>query len=164
METKKIWILCIVALLVSGTAVAIVAMGFDHYGKKLSMAADIETESSSSEPFLIVNESIDKSEEIGPGHPLTEEIEVVQEEAIKIALNDSRVQELIKGKAYQVLGVGGVPGKIESADRVALGLGVGEKVYTIWVDLKNQTVTSVEEQSSVRTVSIGDLNLKIGGN
>ncbi|MEA2033022.1 MAG: hypothetical protein U9N41_05510 [Euryarchaeota archaeon] len=160
METKKIWITCIIALLVSGTAVAIVAMGVDHY-KKLSMATDVETDSSSSEPIIVANESIEKSEEIGFGHPLTEEIEVVQEEAIKIALNDSRVQELIKGKEYQVLGVGGVPGRIESADMVALGLGVGEKVYTIWVDMKNQTVTSVEEQSSVR---IEDLDLKIGEN
>ena len=31
MEAKKIWITVIIALLVSGTAVAIVAMGFEHY-------------------------------------------------------------------------------------------------------------------------------------
>ena len=74
METKEIWIIGIIALLVSGTAVAVVAMGFDHY-KKLSMATDIETESSLSEPIIVANESIEKSEEIGSGHPLTEEIE-----------------------------------------------------------------------------------------
>ena len=74
------------------------------------------------------------------------EIEEVKEEAVKIALNDSRVQELIEGKEYQVFGVGTVGG-IGSADRVALGLGIEEKVYTIWVDMKNQTVTSIEEQS-----------------
>ena len=74
------------------------------------------------------------------------EIELVKEEAVKIALNDSRVQELIEGKEYQVFGVGTVGG-IGSADRVALGLGIEEKGYTIWVDMKNQTVTSIEEQS-----------------
>ena len=65
---------------------------------------------------------------------------------MKIALNDSRVQELLEGKEYQVFGVGTVGG-IGSADRVALGLGIEEKGYTIWVDMKNQTVTSIEEQS-----------------
>ena len=74
------------------------------------------------------------------------EIELVKGEAVKIALNDSRVQELIEGKEYQVFGVGTVGG-IGSADRVALGLGIEEKGYTIWVDMKNQTVTSIEEQS-----------------
>jgi len=74
------------------------------------------------------------------------EIELVKEEAVKIALNDSRVQELIEGKEYQVFGVGTVGG-IGLADRVALGLGIEEKGYTIWVDMKNQTVTSIEEQS-----------------
>ncbi|MEA2033023.1 MAG: hypothetical protein U9N41_05515 [Euryarchaeota archaeon] len=80
------------------------------------------------------------------------EMEVVKEEAVKIALNDSRVQELIEGKEYQVFGVGTVDG-IGSADWVALGLGIEEKVYTIWVDMKNQTVTSIEEQSG----DIGDI-------
>ncbi|MEA2075296.1 MAG: hypothetical protein U9O85_06135 [Euryarchaeota archaeon] len=74
------------------------------------------------------------------------EIELVKEEAVKIALNDSRVQELIDGKEYQVFGVGTV-GEIGSADMVALGLGIEEKSYTIWVNMKNQTVTSIEEQS-----------------
>ncbi|HJH25945.1 MAG TPA: hypothetical protein C5S37_04040 [Methanophagales archaeon] len=75
------------------------------------------------------------------------EIELVKEEAVKIALNDSGVQELIEGKEYQVFGVGTVGGIGSAADRVALGLGIEEKGYTIWVDMKNQTVTSIEEQS-----------------
>ena len=83
------------------------------------------------------------------------ELELVKEEAVKIALNDSRVQELIEGKEYQVFGVGTVGG-IGSADRVALGLGIEEKVYTIWVDMKNQTVTSIEEQSGgVMQICVG---------
>jgi len=83
------------------------------------------------------------------------EIELVKEEAVKIALNDSRVQELIEGKEYQVFGVGTVGG-IGSADRVALGLGIEEKGYTIWVDMKNQTVTSIEEQSGgVMQICVG---------
>jgi hypothetical protein len=81
------------------------------------------------------------------------ELELVKEEAVKIALNDSRVQELIEGKEYQVFGVGTVGG-IGSADRVALGLGIEEKGYTIWVDMKNQTVTSIEEQSGVMLMHI----------
>ncbi|MCD6457125.1 MAG: hypothetical protein J7K81_10135, partial [Methanophagales archaeon] len=122
METKEIWIICIIALLVSGTAVAIVAMGFDHY-KKLSMATDIETESSSSEPIIVANESIEKSEEI-PGISQNQKESVLgnlsKEEAekaraeheaefnewLEIAKKDERVQELIAGKEYEIVSAG----------------------------------------------------------
>jgi hypothetical protein len=61
METKRIWAIGIIALLVSGTAVAVVAMAFDNY-KKLTMATDIEKGNLSSESIAIVNESIDLTE------------------------------------------------------------------------------------------------------
>ncbi len=164
METKKIGILCIIALLVSGTAVAVVAMGFDHY-KKLSMATDIETESSSSEPIIVVNESIDKSEEI-PGTPQDqkesvlgnlskEEIEKAQAEHeaefnewLEIAKKDERVQELIAGKEYEIVSTGEV---FSQEGRTAiLTLKVEEKYYEITINMNSETVESVEEQSSGR--------------
>jgi len=164
METKKIWITCIIALLVSGTAVAIVAIGFNHY-KKLSMATDIETESSSSEPSLIVNESIDKSEEI-PGTPQDqkepvfgnlskEEIEKAQTEYeaelnewLEIAKKDERVQELIAGKEYEIVSTRET---FSQEGRTAiLTFKVEEKYYEITINMDSETVETVEEQSSGR--------------
>ena len=164
METKKIWITCIIALLASGTAVAIVAMGFDHY-KKLSMATDIETESSSSEPIIVINESIDKSEEI-PGAPQNQKESVLgnlsKEEAekaeaeheaefnewLEIAKKDERVQELIAGKEYEIVSTGEV---FSQEGRTAiLTLKVDEKYYEITINMNSETVESVEEQSSGR--------------
>ena len=164
METKRIGMLCIIALLVSGTAVAVVAMGFDHY-KKLSMATDIETESSSSEPIVIINESIDKSEEI-PGTPQDqkepgsrplskEEAEKTQTEHeaefnewLEIAKKDERVQELIAGKEYEIVSTGQL---LSPEGRMAiLTLKVEEKYYEITINMDSETVESVEEQSSGR--------------
>ena len=163
METKKIWIIGIIALLVSGTAVAVVAMGFDHY-KKLSMATDIETESSSSEPIIVANESIEKSEEI-PGTPQDqkepvfgplpkEEAEKAEHEAefnewLEIAKKDERVQELIAGKEYEIVSTGQLFS--EKGRMGILTLKVEEKYYKITIDLSSETVESVEEQSSGRT-------------
>jgi hypothetical protein len=149
---------------VSGTAVAVVAMGFDHY-KKLSMATDIETESSSSEPIVIVNESIEKSEEI-PGTPQAqkepgsrplseEEAEKTQTEHeaefnewLEIAKKDERVQELIAGKEYGIVSTGEV---FSQEGRMAiLTLKVEEKYYEITINMDSETVESVEEQSSGR--------------
>lgn len=154
------------ALLVSGTAVAIVAMGFDHYGKKLSMATDIEKELSSSEPFLIVNESIEKSEEIpgapqdqkepGSGPLSKEEIEKAQAEHeaelnewLEIAKKDERVQELIAGKEYEVVSTGQLFS--EKGRMAILTLKVEEKYYKITLNMNSETVESVEEETSDRT-------------
>ena len=161
METKKIWItFCIIALLASGTAVAIVAYSVNHY-EKLSMATDIETESSSSEPIIVANESIDKSEEI-PGTPQDqkepvlgklskEEIEKAQAEHeaelnewLEIAKKDERVQELIAGKEYEIVGTS------EKGRMGILTLKVEGKYYKITIDLNSETVESVEEQNSGR--------------
>ena len=166
METKRIGIICIIALLVSGTAVAIVAMGFNHY-KKLLMVTDIgteiRTEISSSEPFLIANESIDKSEEI-PGTPQDqkepvlgnlskEEIEKAQAENeaefnewLEIAKKDERVQELIAGKEYEIVSTGEI---FSQEGRTAiLTLKVEEKYYEITINMNSETVESVEERVS----------------
>lgn len=158
METKKIWIIGIIALLVSGTAVAIVAMGFNHY-EKLSMATDIGTESSSSEPIIVANESIDKSEEI-PGirkdkKLSKEEIEKAQAEHeaefnewLEIAKKDERVQELIAGKEYEIVSTGEVSS--QEGRTAILTLKVEEKYYEITINMDSETVESVEEQSSGR--------------
>ena len=140
METKKIWITVIIALLVSGTAVAIVAMGFDHYGKKLSMAADIETESSSSEPILIKNESIEKTRA---------EHEAELNEWLEIAKKDERVQELIAGKEYEVVSTGQLFS--EKGRMAILTLKVEDKYYKITINMNSETVESVEEETSDRT-------------
>lgn len=140
METKKIWITVIIALLVSGTAVAIVAMGFDHYGKKLSMAADIETESSSNEPILIKNESIEKSRA---------EHEAELNEWLEIAKKDERVQELIAGKEYEVVSTGQLFS--EKGRMAILTLKVEDKYYKITINMNSETVESVEEETSDRT-------------
>ncbi|HJH26235.1 MAG TPA: hypothetical protein C5S37_05535 [Methanophagales archaeon] len=151
-KMKKIWVICIIALLASGTAVAIVAMCFEHY-KKLSMATDIEKGSISSEPIIIVNES-NKSEEIsedisqnqkepGSGSPSGGEIEKRQAELDKlheITMNDSKVQELIEGKSYTV-----TSGGMTSADIGEIILKIDEKHYIITIDLNSETVESVEE-------------------
>ncbi|MBC8521589.1 MAG: hypothetical protein H8D26_06330 [Methanomicrobia archaeon] len=140
METKKIWITVIIALLVSGTAVAIVAMGFDHYGKKLSMAADIETESSSNEPILIKNESIEKTRA---------EHEAELNEWLEIAKKDERVQELIAGKEYEVVSTGQLFS--EKGRMAILTLKVEDKYYKITINMNSETVESVEEETSDRT-------------
>lgn len=162
METKKIWIICIIALLVSGTAVAIVAMGFNHY-KKISMVTDIETENSSREPILIVNESIDKSEEIPGtyqaqkepvfGNLSKEEAEKARAEHeaefnewLEIAKKDERVQELIAGKEYEIVSTGQLFS--EKGRTAILTLKVEEKYYEITINMDSETVESVEEQSS----------------
>ncbi|MBA7522362.1 hypothetical protein ES705_14481 [subsurface metagenome] len=151
-KMKKIWIIVIIALLASGTAVAIVAMGANHY-KKLSTATDIEKELNQSEPIIIVNESIEKSEEIpgtpqdqkepGSSPPSGEEIEKRQAELDKlheIAMYDSKVQELIEGKSYTV-----TSGGMTSADMGEIILKIDEKHYIITIDLNSETVKSVEE-------------------
>ena len=166
METKKIWItFCIIALLASGTAVAIVAYSVNHY-EKLSMATDIETESSSSEPIIVANESIEKSEEIPGisqnqeesvlGNLSKEEIEKAQAEHeaefnewLEIAKKDERVQELIAGKEYEVVSTGEV--FIQEGRMAILTLKVEEKYYEITINMGSETVESVEEQSSGRT-------------
>ena len=148
-KMKKIWIIVIIALLASGTAVA---MGVNHY-KKLSTATDIEKELNPSEPIIIANESIEKSEEIpgtpqgqkepGSSPPSGEEIEKRQAELDKlheITMNDSKVQELIEGKSYTV-----TSGGMTSADIGEIILKIDEKHYIITIDLNSETVESVEE-------------------
>ena len=139
METKKIWITVIIALLASGTAVATVAMGVDHYKKHL-MATGIGTEISSSEPFLVVNESIEKARA---------EHEAELNEWLEIAKKDERVQELIAGKEYEVVSTGQLFS--EKGRMAILTLKVEDKYYKITLNMNSETVESVEEETSDRT-------------
>lgn len=77
--------------------------------------------------------------------------ETEMDKAIKIAKKDSRVTELIGGTAYEITGgmaSGTTDGEI---DTVILTLEVEGKYYKVTIDLNNETVKSVEEQTSSRT-------------
>ena len=77
--------------------------------------------------------------------------ETEMDKAIEIAKKDSRVTELIGGTAYEITGgmaSGTTDGEI---DTVILTLEVEGKYYKVTIDLNNETVKSVEEQTSGRT-------------
>ena len=76
------------------------------------------------------------------------EAEAEKNEFLEIAKKDSRVQELIDGKAYEVVGIstsGAVKGETKTA---ILMLEVEGKYYEVTIDLNSETVKSVEEKSS----------------
>ena len=129
------------------------------------MVTDIETGSSSSEPIIVVNESIEKSKEM-PGTPqaqkepffgnlskeVAEKAEAEHEAEfnkwLEIAKKDERVQELIAGKEYEIVSTAQLFG---GEGRTAiLTLKVEEKYYKITINMDSETVESVEEQSSGR--------------
>ena len=76
-----------------------------------------------------------------------EEREAEVNRSLEIAKRDSRVQELIEGKEYDVIGAGGTSftGGIDIA---VLTLEVEGKYYVVTVDMNSETVISVEEQQS----------------
>ena len=85
-----------------------------------------------------------------------EEMEKRQAEAetemnrfLEIAKKDSRVQELIEGKEYNVTGMGSTgfrDGK--KVDTAFLMLEVEGKYYVVTIDMNSETVKAVEEQQS----------------
>jgi len=90
------------------------------------------------------------------------ESEAEKNKLLEIAKNDSRVQQLIDGKDYKVIGVvRTVAGQGEyptilpvgkgNADTAILTLDVEGKHYEITIDMNSETVESIEEQSSGRT-------------
>ncbi|MCK4555459.1 MAG: hypothetical protein KAT83_02535 [Candidatus Aenigmarchaeota archaeon] len=78
------------------------------------------------------------------------EAETEENKVLEIAKKDSRVQKLISGKEYNVIGIstsGAVRGETETA---ILMLDVEGKYYEVTIDLNSETVKSVEEQTSGR--------------
>lgn len=76
------------------------------------------------------------------------EAEVEKKEFLEIAKKDSKVQEIIDGKDYKVIGIG-ISGAIKGESDIAvLSLEVEGKFYEITIDLNSETVKSIEEQSS----------------
>jgi hypothetical protein len=79
------------------------------------------------------------------------EAEAQMDELLEIAKKDSRVQELIEGKEYNVTGMGtGFTGGMDEQkiDTVFLMLEVEGKYYVVTIDMGSETVKSVEEQQS----------------
>ncbi|NJD76384.1 MAG: hypothetical protein FIB08_04715 [Candidatus Methanoperedens sp.] len=77
-------------------------------------------------------------------------------ESLEVAMKDSRVQEIIAGKGYRIVGaiVGAGEGSAltgtgqETGNKMStLTFKVEDKYYRVMIDMKNETVTSVEEQS-----------------
>ena len=84
-----------------------------------------------------------------------EEMEKRQAEAeaemnrfLEIAKKDSRVQELIEGKEYNVAGTGTGFKDGKKIDTAFLMLDVEGKYYVVTIDMNSETVKSVEEQQS----------------
>ena len=75
------------------------------------------------------------------------EDEVEMNELLEIAKEDSKIQELVDGKDYEVVAMGKV-GKIGEEDTAILTLDVEGKYYKVTIDLHSETVESVEQQSS----------------
>ena len=88
-----------------------------------------------------------------------EESEAEMNRSLEIAKRDSRVQELIEGKEYDVISAGTsfTGGMAERMiDISVLTLEVEGKYYLVTVDMNSETVISVEEQQSPSGfVSIG---------
>jgi len=87
-----------------------------------------------------------------------EEMEKKQAEAeaemnrfLEIAKKDSRVQELLEGKEYNVTGMGTGFRDEQKIETAFLMLEVEGKYYVVTIDPDNETVESVEEQSSSMT-------------
>jgi hypothetical protein len=87
------------------------------------------------------------------------EAEAEKNEFLEIAKKDSEVQELIDGKAYEVVGMstsGTAKGETETA---ILILEIEGKYYEVTIDLNSETVKSIEEQSSAVTENYTGHNL-----
>jgi len=75
------------------------------------------------------------------------EAEAEKNEFLEIAKKDSRVQELISGKDYKVIGMSTSGAVKEESDTAILVLEVEGKYYEVTVDLNSKTVESIEEQA-----------------
>jgi hypothetical protein len=73
------------------------------------------------------------------------EFEAELNKCLEIAKGDSRVQELLEGKGYNVLGTGTGIRDGEKIDRTLLMLEVEGKTYVVKIDMNSETVKSVEE-------------------
>ena len=73
------------------------------------------------------------------------ELEAELNKCLEIAKRDSRVQELLEGKEYNVLGTGTGIRDGEKIDRTLLVLEVEGKTYVVKIDMNSETVKSVEE-------------------
>ena len=108
-------------------------------------------------------ENVDYAIHVGPvtaeEKRQAEESEAEMNRSLEIAKRDSRVQELIEGKEYDVISAGtsftgGMAERI--IDISVLTLEVEGKYYVVTVDMNSETVMSVEEQQSPSGfVSIG---------
>ncbi|MGB2728913.1 MAG: hypothetical protein WBD09_10655 [Halobacteriota archaeon] len=74
------------------------------------------------------------------------ELEAELNKWLEIAKNDGRVQELIEGKEYNVLGTGTGFRDEKKIDTTFLMLDVEGKYYVVTIDMNSETVKSVEEQ------------------
>ena len=73
------------------------------------------------------------------------ELEAELNKCLEIAKRDSRVQELLEGKEYNVLGTCTGIKDGEKIDRTLLMLEMGGKTYVVKIDMNSETVKSVEE-------------------
>lgn len=76
------------------------------------------------------------------------EAEAQMNRSLEIAKKDSRVQELIEGKEYNVIGMGTGFRDEQKIGTAFLMLEVEGKYYVVTIDLNSETVKSVEEQQS----------------
>ncbi len=117
----------------------------------------------SSENHTIETYTIETSDgEVAIGKMTDEEMEKHQAEAeaeknefLEIAKKDSRVKELIDGKAYEIVSMstsGTVKGETETA---ILMLKIEGKYYELTIDSNSKTVKSIEEKSSAENCYYG---------
>ena len=76
------------------------------------------------------------------------EAEAEMNRFLEIAKKDSRVQELLEGKGYNVTGTGTGFKDGKKIDTAFLMLDVEGKYYVVTIDMNSETVKSVEEQQS----------------
>ena len=100
-------------------------------------------------------ENVDYAIHVGPvteeEKRQAEESEAEMNRSLEIAKRDGRVQELIEGKEYDVIGAGTsfTGGMAERmSDISVLMLEVEGKYYVVAIDMNSETVISVEEQQS----------------
>ena len=75
------------------------------------------------------------------------ELEAEMNRLLEIAKKDSRVQELIEGKEYNVTGTGTGFKDGKKIDTAFLMLDVEGKYYVVTIDMNSETVKSLEEQN-----------------
>lgn len=95
--------------------------------------------------FTMTEEEIEKSQT---------EIKADMNRFLEIAKRDSRVQELIEGKEYDVAGTGTCFKDGEKDDTTLLMLEVEGKDYMVTIDTNRETVESIEEQQNATGFSV----------